>query len=155
MKAELTQQSATVKVVIDSNVWISALLNQHGAPAQFVKQALGKGLPVFSNDTFTELESRLWRPKFDRYLTLEQRQRLLHDMAAIAHWVELSPAIAALSYCRDGDDDKFIHTALAAEAKWLVTGDQDLLILQSNPSLSSITILSPDQALSVHEWARV
>ncbi|NOS73299.1 MAG: putative toxin-antitoxin system toxin component, PIN family [Methyloglobulus sp.] len=155
MKAELTQQSATVKVVIDSNVWISALLNQHGAPAQFVKQALGKGLPVFSNDTFAELESRLWRPKFDRYLSMEQRQRLLHDIDAIAHWVELPPAITALSYCRDGDDDKFIHTALAAEAKWLVTGDQDLLVLQGNPLLSDLTILSPDQALSDPEWARV
>lgn len=151
----MTRHSATLNVVIDSNVWISAVLSQHGAPAQFVRQALANGLPVFSNDTFAELESRLWRPKFDRYLTLEHRQRLLHDMAALAHWVDIPPDIAALSYCRDSDDDKFIHTALAAEALWLVTGDQDLLILQGNPSLSGITILSPDQALSVTEWARV
>lgn len=84
MKAELTRHNATLKVVIDSNVWISAVLSQHGAPAQFVRKALGHGLPVFSNDTFAELEARLWRPKFDRYLTLEHRQRLLHDMAALA-----------------------------------------------------------------------
>ncbi len=140
------------KTVIDSNVWISAALSQRGAPAHCVRQVLGNGLVVFSKDTFAELESRLWRPKFDRYLSMEQRQRLLHDMAALAHWVEIPPAIAALRYCRDSDDDKFIHTALAAEARWLVTGDQDLLILQGNPSLSDLTILSPDQALSVPAW---
>lgn len=140
------------KVVIDSNVWISAALSQRGAPARLVRQVLGNGLPVFSNGTFAELESRLWRPKFDRYLSLEQRQRLLHDMAAIAHWVEVPPDIAALGYCRDSDDDKFIHTALTAEARWLVTGDQDLLVLQGNPSLPNITILSPEQALSVPEF---
>jgi uncharacterized protein len=151
MKAELTQRITALRVVIDSNVWISAALSQRGAPAQLIRQVLGNGLPVFSNDTFAELESRLWSPKFDRYLSMEQRQRLLHDIAAIAHWVELPPAIAVLSYCRDSDDDKFIHTALAAEARWLVTGDQDLLILQGNALLSGITILSPDHALSVPE----
>lgn len=140
------------KVVIDSNVWISAALSQHGAPARCVRYVLNYGSPVFSKDTFAELESRLWRPKFDRYLSREQRQRLLYDIAALAHWVEVPPNIAALSYCRDSDDDKFIHIALATEAKWLVTGDQDLLVLQGHPSLSDITILSPDQVLSVPEW---
>lgn len=35
---------------------------------------------MFSTDTFAELESRLCLPKFDRYLSLEQRQRDLFDM---------------------------------------------------------------------------
>lgn len=39
--------------------------------------------------------------------------------------------LATQTYSRDHDDDKFIHTALAASAAWLVTGDQDLLVIET------------------------
>jgi predicted nucleic acid-binding protein len=45
---------------------------------------LAKHRLVFSQATFDELESRLWRPKFDRYLDLETRRLLLHDFNAVA-----------------------------------------------------------------------
>ena len=137
-----------LRVVIDSNVWISAALTPGGTPAQVVRHVLKNGLPVFSPATFEELRSRLWKPKFDRWLSLEQRQRLLHDVDACALWVAL-PASAADTalrhYSRDPDDDAFIHTALAAQAPWLITGDQDLLAVhQPLP----VTILTPAAALA-------
>ncbi|OHC61326.1 MAG: putative toxin-antitoxin system toxin component, PIN family [Rhodocyclales bacterium RIFCSPLOWO2_02_FULL_63_24] len=82
-------------VVIDTNVWISGLLTQTGYPAQLTRQAVRRGQPVFSAATFAELKERLWRPKFDRYLTLEQRKALLGDIESIALWIDVSPAIAA------------------------------------------------------------
>ena len=77
------------RVVIDSNVWISAALSSSGAPAQVVARVLARGTPVFSPETLAELESRLWRPKFDRYLSMDVRRRILHDANAASHWVEL------------------------------------------------------------------
>ena len=47
--------------------------------------------------------------------------------------------VAAQAWCRDTDDDKFIHTALAAEAPWLVTGDRDLLSVQAPEGLQILT----------------
>jgi uncharacterized protein len=132
----------SLKLVVDTNVLISAALSNQGAPAQLMRQVLGQHLLVFSQPTFDELQTRLYRPKFDRYITLEQRQRLLHDFNACAHWVDLA---AHPVYCRDPDDDKFIATALQAEAQWLVSGDRDLL---EAPPLPSLLILSPTQALA-------
>ena len=83
-------------------------------------------------------------PKFDRYLAMDDRKQLLQDTQALAYWVEVPPAIAAQAFCRDPDDDKFIHAAQAGKAPWLVTGDQDLLDV---PPLPHLRIVSPTDAL--------
>lgn len=135
------------RIVVDTNIWISAALSPGGAPARIVRQVLAHGLPVFSEATFAELETRLWRPKFDRYLSMELRRRILHDLNAAAHWAEIPAAIAAQAFCRDADDDKFIHTALSANAPWLITGDDDLLLLPAIPGLQILTAEAALQAL--------
>lgn len=140
-------------VVIDTNVWISGLLTQTGYPAQLTRQAVRRGQPVFSADTFAELKERLWRPKFDRYLTLEQRKALLGDLESIALWIDVPPAIAENTFCRDATDDKFIHAALAAGSAWLVSGDQDLLVLSQRLLPLGVRIVSPADAMSLPEFS--
>lgn len=132
------------RVVVDTNVWISAFLSRTGTPAIFVRRLLAHGEPVFSASTFAELDARLWRAKFDRYLSMDERKLLLHDVDALACWVTVPPGIAAKTFCRDADDDKFIHAALAAKATLLVTGDEDLLCLHP---LGGLRILTPRKAL--------
>lgn len=141
MRAEARRQ----RVVVDTNVWISAALNRNGAPAGVAHRVLDHGLPVFSAATFAELELRLWRPKFDRYLGMELRQRILHDLSAAAFWVEVPEKLAMQTWSRDADDDHFVRAALAAEAAWLVSGDRDLLDLQPPPGLR---IVAPAVALA-------
>ena len=119
------------RVVIDTNIWLSAAISKSGAPAQVVRRVLQMGVPVFSKATFAELEARMWKPKFDRYLSMDTRRAILHDANAVAHWVDIPAELATQTYSRDPDDDKFIHTALAASAAWLVTGDQDLLVIET------------------------
>lgn len=133
--------------VVDTNVWISGFLSKTGTPAQVVRYLVTNGRPVFSSATFAELQDRLWRPKFDRYLSLEQRKRLLHDVDALAYWVNVPPEIELQRFSRDPDDDKFIHAALTAHAPWLVSGDQDLLVLADDVKSLGVTILSPADAL--------
>lgn len=137
-----------LRVVIDTNVWISALLSRTGAPALVVRRILDQARAVFSPQTFAELEVRLWLPKFDRYVSMDDRKALLHDAEALAHWIDVPPEIAGQTFCRDADDDKFIRAALAAKAPWLVTGDQDLLAV---PALPDLRILSPANALQLME----
>lgn len=136
-------------VVIDTNVWISGLLIRSGAPAQLVRQVVSGGLPVFSTGTIAELQERIWRPKFDRYVTIEQRKALLADLDAIALWVDVPPTLAARTYCRDAADDKFVHAALASETAWLVTGDKDLLVLSDEMSPLGLHIVTPADALTM------
>jgi uncharacterized protein len=134
MRVEIAGKAPSIdskRVVFDTNIWLSAAISKSGAPAQVVRRVLQMGAPVFSKATFAELEARLWKPKFDRYLSLETRRAILHDANAVAHWVDIPAELAAKTYSRDPDDDKFIHTALAASAAWLVTGDQDLLVIET------------------------
>ena len=77
MKAERGHpqpKSLADRVVIDTNVWLSAALSPAGAPSQVVRRVLAHGVPVFSDATFAELKTRIWKPKFDRYLSMEARQ---------------------------------------------------------------------------------
>jgi len=128
--------------VIDTNVLIKAALSASGAPARLVQLVLERGSLVFSQPTFDELKTRLYRPKFDRYISLELREAVLHDLSAAARWVEIGePA----RYCRDRSDDMFIETALAARAGIVVSGDQDLL---QAPPVQGLRILNPQQALA-------
>ena len=133
----------SLKLVIDTNILISAALSSQGAPARLVRCVLAQHQLVFSQPTFDELRSRIYRPKFDRYISLEGRERLLHDFNACAHWVDIGePAV----YCRDRDDDKFIETALTAQASYLVSGDNDLLEVTAPAALK---IISSQQALQI------
>lgn len=105
------------RIVVDTNVLISAAVSPHSTPARLVALVLGQHRLLFSDASFAELETRLWRPKFDPYLTADIRKRLLHDFAAVADWVK--PDEHMTGYCRDADDDKFIHAAQTGGAKWL------------------------------------
>ena len=132
------------RAVVDTNVLISAALSPRSAPAQIVDCLLQHATLVFSRETFGEFETRLWRPKFDRYLDMERRRLLLHDFAAAAQWVDL-PAPPSPPYSRDPDDDVFLHTAQQGKVGWLVSGDKGLLELP--PADWEFEILSPAQAL--------
>jgi putative PIN family toxin of toxin-antitoxin system len=130
--------------VLDTNVLISAALSSKGAPHALVQHILSHGCLVFSSATFEELRSRLYRPKFDIYLSLDMREGLLHDFSASAKWVE--PDVV-LPYSRDPSDDVFIATALKAGLRFLVSGDKDLL---EAPMPEGILVLTPAQALASH-----
>jgi putative PIN family toxin of toxin-antitoxin system len=137
------------RVVLDTNIWLSAALSVAGPPALVIQRVLSCGVPVFSDSTFAELETRIWKPKFDRYLSIEARQGILHDARALGHWVDIPAAIAKTRWSRDADDDKLIQTVLAGSAMWLVTGDQDLLTI--NAALH-VRIVSPAQALLMEDF---
>jgi len=126
MKAESAAQARYALTVVDTNVLLSAALSPGGTPALLVDRLLETGKLVFSTATFAELETRLWQPKFDRYLSMEKRRQLLQQAHGAALWIDIPAALAQRTYCRDPDDDKFIALALAAQATRLITGDAAL-----------------------------
>jgi len=105
---------------------------------------VANGRLVFSSATFAELQ--------DRYLSMEQRKRLLHDVDALAYWVNIPAEIYQQRFSRDSADDQFIHAALTANAPWLVSGDQDLLVLADDLKALGVTILSPADAWTNSEF---
>jgi len=138
-------QTDFARVVVDTNVILSAALSPRGAPAELVDILLAEGRLVFSQTTFAELESRIWKPKFDRYLPIERRKHILQELNASAMWVDVPSAISEQFYSRDVKDDPFVHVAIAAGVTRLISGDDDLLCLHP---LGTLHILSPRAALN-------
>ena len=132
------------RVVIDTNVLISAALRTEGSPRAAVEEVRSvNGVLLFSDETSGELRSRLFRPKFDRYVEREGRAVYLAQLEAVSEWVAITGAKLG---CRDPDDDKLLETALMGEADCLVTGDRDLL--EMSP-FHGIPIWTPAEFLSL------
>jgi putative PIN family toxin of toxin-antitoxin system len=131
------------RLVVDTNVLIAALLAPASTPRRLVDLILQRGVDVLmSEQTFRELETRLERPKFDRY-----RDREAWDVF-LAEWLELTiwheDAGTATGVSRDPDDDKFLALATAGQADAIITGDSDLLLLGA---YDGIPIVTPAQFL--------
>jgi len=129
------------RLVIDSNVWIAALLAPKGTARRVINAVLERELTVLMSEaTFTELVERLQRPKFDRYRDSQAWDLFLSELVELASWHEDSES--ATGVCRDVDDDKFLSLAVTGEADVLITGDGDLLELGS---YSGIPVMTPAQ----------
>lgn len=126
------------RVVVDTNVLIGAVLLPASLPRRVVDAVgYGGGLLVFSQQTFDELSTRLRRPKFDAYVTADDRAVFLQQVESVSLWVPISGETMG---CRDPDDDAILETALVASADAIVTGDRDLLAMSP---FRAIPILEP------------
>ncbi len=128
---------ARTRVVVDTNVLLSRLLVPGSVPAQAVRRAVEQGQILAGEATLEELAGVLSRPKFDRYLTVSERQQFLRLFMRIAQWV---PILHPVQACRDPRDDKFLALAVNGEAGVIITGDQDLLVLDP---FRDVRILEP------------
>ncbi|WP_228041072.1 putative toxin-antitoxin system toxin component, PIN family [Nodosilinea sp. LEGE 07088] len=116
-----------MRFVFDTNTVISALLFKDSVPGRALYFVLAHGTILISSETI-ELMEVINRRKFDKYLTNDEREDFLESLLAKAELVEVSED---LKICRDPKDDKFLNLASNGEANFIVTGDDDLLILKS------------------------
>lgn len=130
------------KLVLDTNLWVSRLLVPQGTAAKAVDRALQWGTPLMSTATLQELGEVLSRPKFDPYVSIQQRRQFI---ALLGGMVRMVTVLHRVEACRDPKDDKFLHVALNGEADLIVTGDADLLALHP---FHGVEILSPREFLA-------
>ena len=133
----------TNRFVVDTNVLISALLFKTSVPFQAIELAEKQGIILYSEATLNELEQVLNRKKFNKYLSLEDRQVFLLKFISSSQLVSITENITV---CRDEKDNKFLELAVSGNANVIVTGDLDLLIL--NP-FQAVEILTPDMFIDI------
>jgi uncharacterized protein len=134
-----------MRVVIDVNVWISGLL-WAGTPGQIIRLAYDQTIISYvSTELLQELAATLRRPKFQSRLAKcnQTVENLLAIVTTLSQCIEIVDI--DIPELRDPADIKILATAIVANAKTLITGDQDLLVLES---VQSISILTPTQFLS-------
>jgi uncharacterized protein len=129
---------AAPRVVLDTNVVLSALLFRHGrlAPLRLAWQQTTVR-PVASKVTIEELVRALTYPKFK--LTAEDQRELLGDYLPNCVAVRMPAKLPKTPPCRDIFDVPFLQLAIAGKADYLVTGDKDLLSLSGRIRCAIIT----------------
>jgi uncharacterized protein len=112
-------------VVIDTSVWVSAILTPHGPPGQIVRAFReGRFQIVMSAYLFAELFEVLRRPRIRRrHADRPDAEELLALLRSRARVVETTGAIVV---CRDPLDDLILETAIVGRARYLVSRDEDL-----------------------------
>lgn len=130
--------SGKVKAVIDTNIWISALLSGSNALALVDALDRNKFSLISSDELLDELERVVARRKFAELMSKKRSQDILHLINEKALIVELSEV---LSVSRDPKDDIFLACALAGHADYLVTGDDDLLCLKDHGTTKIVRLV--------------
>ena len=133
-----------MRLVFDTNTLISALLFEGSKPSQAFNTGVKDGVILISSTTLTELENVLWRKKFDKYITNEERMQFLSSFILHTTHVEVDEIIAE---CRDPKDNKFLELGVSGKADFIISGDEDLLIL--NP-FRNIQILSSGNFIKIY-----
>lgn len=108
-----------MKVVIDTNVLVSGLLNPHGNPGRVVDLVTSQQLtPLYDDRVMAEWTEVLSRPKFD--FDSEDVETLLDFLETQGEHVVAAPLPIEI---RDPDDLPFLEVAVAGRASILVTGN--------------------------------
>ena len=125
------------RIVVDTNVLISALLAASSVPGQAMTKAEDTGQLLASAATLAEIDEVLRRPRFARFLSIGTRLEFLKRYRAAVRLVLIPSPIRA---CRDERDDKFLEVAVHGQADIIVSGDADLLELDP---FQGVRILTP------------
>jgi putative PIN family toxin of toxin-antitoxin system len=125
-----------MRVVVDTNVFLSAALKEKSLPGMAAQIVAESGVLLKSTITERELFVTLDRPRLAPLIPPRFRD-WLSELLAAAELVTITDRITA---CRDPKDDKFLELAVNGRADLIISGDADLLAL--NP-FREIPIVTP------------
>jgi putative PIN family toxin of toxin-antitoxin system len=116
---------AALWIVVDTSVWVSALITPSGPPGRILQAFFaGRVQVVVSDFLLAELELVLSRSRIRRRFTDENdAERLLSLLRSAGRFVTTT---GAMHLCRDRKDDRVVETAIVGLAAYLVSRDEDL-----------------------------
>lgn len=133
-----------IRVVVDNNCWISFLIGRR----------LSKLVDLLSNERvilvicselLAELRDVTSRPKFAKYFNQSDVESLIDFMQIIGETVEPQQSV---KLCRDAADDYLLALAAEAKAEYLVTGDDDLLVIKEIGACQIVDVSTFEQIIS-------
>jgi putative PIN family toxin of toxin-antitoxin system len=128
------------KVVLDTNIWVSALL-WGGKPAEIIKAAEHGKFSIFiSEEIVMEISRVLTYDKIVKIYEAEglPRDQLVETVLKIAKFIKVTKKVKAV-LARPAED-KVIECALAAKADYIVSGDKHLLELTSHKETKILSV---------------
>jgi putative PIN family toxin of toxin-antitoxin system len=124
------------RVILDTNIWISLLINKDFSPFDQILADKQATLLV-SQELINEFIEVTRRPKFKRFFSPSDMQALLLSMSSIAVFIEVTGTVQV---CRDEKDNFLLALAKEGKASHILTGDSDLLDLKKFGKTKILTI---------------
>ncbi|MCL5056073.1 MAG: putative toxin-antitoxin system toxin component, PIN family [Firmicutes bacterium] len=112
-----------IRVVLDTNIIISALLFDSFLSEIVNWWKTNKIIPLISKETFDELVKVLTYPKFS--LTEKEIKSILED-EILPYFEIVTVKKKIMVKCRDTEDEKFVQCAVSGKADFVISGDKDL-----------------------------
>jgi uncharacterized protein len=132
-----------MKVVLDTNVVISAGISSDGNPAKiFELFLLEKIINYTTYEIIREIENVMQREKITKILSVDGRKFVLENFKQFS--ILIKPTISINKVEEDPDDDKFLECAISANIDYIISGDEHLLKLKE---FRGIYILNPTEFL--------
>lgn len=138
-----------LKVVLDANIFVSALINPHGKPAQILNYVFENKIRLFtSSSIIEELERVLSYSRLMKRHGLEKEElkEFISALLSIMSLVEERKTIEVIM--DDPSDNKYLSGALNAKVDFIVSGNVHLLNLKE---YEGIRITTPAQLLEIME----
>ena len=114
-----------MRVVIDTNVFISAAMRESSLPGIAVELVVTKHQLLMSEAANIELFRVLAKPHLARLIS----PRFVMWLSEVVSKAEIVIISESISECRHAADDKFLELAVNGHADVIVSGDNDLLVL--------------------------
>ncbi len=133
------------RVVIDTNLLISAIIVSGSTPDKLLRLWQDDRYSLLiSEELLEEIIDVCTRPKFkDAYnLFFEKSSELIGNLKLSAELVSPTPEKELPIHSRDSKDDKLLTCALSGGATHLITGDEDLLVLNDDSKPNDLKICS-------------
>jgi putative PIN family toxin of toxin-antitoxin system len=124
-----------MRLVVDTNVLVSAALKEVSWPAGVVRWLDWHGGLLKSDETEAELLRVLQRPRIASKIS----PGFVHNIRRIVAAAERVSPVRPVTGCRDPADDKFLALAVSGNADAIVSGDADLLVLDAFKGIPIIT----------------
>lgn len=134
-----------IKVVLDTNIMVSAFLAKHGKPAKLVRDAPSIEL-LTSQQILDELARVLNYPRIRKKYPATDEEIADYIARLRIRSTLVTPKVTLAGITADPADDMFVECALAGEADYIVTGDPHLLDLEE---YKGTRIVTPARFLSL------
>lgn len=137
-----------IRAVIDTNILIRAAISPRGTVGPIARRLReGAYRLIISEWLFDELIEKLNEPRIGRKYNLDE-EAIKDFVAELAASSEPATPSRQISVCRDEDDNHVLEAAVAGQAEYIVTGDEDLLVLDP---FEGIRIVRPQVFLAALE----
>jgi putative PIN family toxin of toxin-antitoxin system len=114
------------KVILDSNLWVSFLISKKLVSIDKLIENEKIRL-IFSDELISEFIDVVSRPKFKKYFSKADIEEILDYFDQYGILVNV---ISDVKVCRDRKDNFLLNLSIDSKADYLITGDQDLLVLE-------------------------